>query len=54
MKLRRLVKGLGRWLGVVAVGLMSCGMMFAQTTGSGEDAGLPNAPVPQVGDARRR
>jgi membrane-associated phospholipid phosphatase len=42
------VKGLSRAVGVVAVGLMSCGMMGAQTTGSGADAGLPNAPVPQV------
>ena len=42
----RCVKGLGGRLGVVAVGLMNCGMVFAQATGSG-DAGLPNAPVPQ-------
>ena len=45
------MKGLGRRLGVVAVGLISCGMMFAQTTGSGDDAALPNAPVPQVDGA---
>lgn len=45
------MKGLGRRVGVVAVGLMSCGMMFAQTTGSAEGAGLPNAPVPQLESA---
>jgi hypothetical protein len=44
------VKGLGKLVGVVALGLMSCGMMFAQT-GGGEVAGLTNAPVPQLESA---
>lgn len=47
--LRRGVRGFGGVLsGVVAVGLMSCGTVFAQTVGVGGDAALPNAPVPQV------
>ena len=45
------MKGLGGGLGIVAVGLMSCGMMMAQSAGVGGEAGLPNAPVPQVESA---
>ncbi len=47
------MKDLGRATGVLSVGLLGCGMMFAQTAvgvagaGGGGAAGLPNAPEPQ-------